>query len=571
MMKYLARMSGSLKLKRLGAMLLALYGAVLVWNAARVGITIDEPTRLLGAQLYWMNLPDHHPKDQPPLLSMVTGWAPRLLGIPLMLDHPIWKRHWKDHVSSFILDRVPGETIGRLFFLARLGVIPFAILTALLLWHWAKFLLPETTAFLVLALFLLLPEARGHAALVTSDMAATFTYLLAGYCAWRYWRAPGRMRAVWLGVAAGLAVIAKFSLLIVPPLALLVVLARAVGSREGRRAAPAAVAAVVVLPWLVAVAAYKFDTRRMTPAELADMERRQEYPPALVAAARVLTLVPTPREMQDGIRAMGNYYHDGTRVFLLGHIYPHGHWAYYPVCLALKPPIGFQILLLLGLGVLVWGLAKRALPADRLFLLAPGLIYMGFAMHSPIQVGIRLILPAIAYFVLVAGFGIEWLRSRRWGKPALAGIFLFIVLSTGRIFPHDISYFNEWAGGPERGWRYLSDSNIDWGHLLPELAAYMKKNGIAKVKMFPFGFDKPHRYFPHGEVEIQYSPWTPDKIRGPVYVPEPGIYAVPVSLLGGQFYEPEFKDFLRYFRDREPDARLGWGLWIFYVSERPTP
>jgi hypothetical protein len=564
-------MSGSWKLKWAGAALTVLYGAVLVWNCARVGITIDEPTRLLGAQLYWMNLPDHHPKDQPPLLSIVTGWAPRLLKIPLMLDHPIWQKQWKEHVSSFILDRVPGETIGRLFFLARLGVVPFAILTALLLWHWARRLLPETAAFLVFVLFLLLPEARGHAALVTSDMPATFAYLLSGYCAWRYWREPSLGRAVLLGLAAGLAVITKFSLLIVPPLALLVVLGRAIVGQEGRRTAPAAVAALVVLPWLVAVAAYKFDTRRMTPAELADMERRQEYPPALIAAARILTLVPSPREMQDGIRAMGNYYRDGTRVFLLGKIYKYGHWAYYPVCLALKPPIGFQILLLLGLAVLARGLFQRTISGDRLFILAPGLVYLGFAMHSPIQVGIRLILPAIGYFVLVAGFGIEWLRSRRWGNKALAAIFAFIVLSTGRVFPHDISYFNEWAGGPERGWRYLSDSNIDWGHLLPELAAYMKKHGISKVKMFPFGFDKPHRYFPHGEVEIQYTPWTPDRIKGPVYVPEPGIYAVPVSLLGGQFYEPEFKDFLAYFRDREPAVRLGYGLWIYYVPELPTP
>lgn len=563
-------MTGSLKLKWVGAVLLALYGAVLVWNCARVGITIDEPTRLLGAQLYWMNLPDHHPKDQPPLLSIVTGWAPRLLGIPLMRDNPIWKRLWKDHIYSWILDRLPGETIGRLFFLARLGVIPFAILTALLLWLWAKLLLPETTAFLVLVLFLLLPEARGHAALVTSDLPATFAYLLAGYCAWRYWREPGMARAVMLGLAAGLAVITKFSLLIAPALALAVVLARMIRSREGRRAAPVAVVAVAVLPWLVAVAAYKFDTRRMTPAELADMERRREYPPALLAAASILTVVPTPRELQEGIRAMGSYYRDGQRVYLLGRIYNHGHWSYYPVCLALKPPIGFQVLLLLGLGVLVAGLLKRSIPGDRLFVLAPGLIYLGFAMHSPIQLGIRLILPAIAYFVLVAGFGIDWLRLRRRGRPALAAIFAFIVISTGRVFPHDISYFNEWAGGPERGWRYLSDSNIDWGHLLPELAAYIKKHGLSKVKMFPFGFDKPHRYFTRGEVELQYTPWTPDKIKGPIYIPEPGVYAVPVSLLGGQFYEPQFKDFLQFFRDREPDARLGYGLLIYYVPERPT-
>lgn len=558
------------KFRAVAAILLAAYAGVLVWNAWRVGITMDEPTRLLGAQLYWMNLPDHQPIDQPPLLSMVTGWAPRLLDIPLMRDHPIWKQQWKEHVSSFILDKVPGETIHRLFFLARLGVIPFALLTALLLWRWARELFDELTAFLVLLLVLLLPEPRGHAALVTSDLPATFSYLLAGYCAWRYWRAPSVGGAVRLGLASGLAVITKLSLLIVPLLAGLIVLGRALGSPAGRRTAPAALGILILLSWLVPAAAYKFDTRRLTPVELADMSRRQEYPPLLLKAAQILTVVPLPKDLQTGIRQMGNYYKEGTRVYLLGRIYPHGHWSYYPVTLALKPPIAFQVLVVVGLAVMLAGLWRRRLPPDRLFVLIPGFIYLGFSMASPIQLGIRLILPAIGFFVLVAGFGIEYLRRRPPGKAALAALFAFLVLSTGRIFPHDISYFNEWAGGPENGWRYLSDSNIDWGHCLPELANYMKRNGIEQLKTFPFGFDKPHRYFRRGEVELEFTPWTPDKVRGPVYEPDAAIYAVPVSLLGGQYYEPEFKDYLKFFRDRTPDARPGFCIFIFDLREKPS-
>ena len=277
-----------------------------------------------------------------------------------------------------------------------------------------------------------------------------------------------------------------------------------------------------------------------------------------------------PKDLQTGIRQMGNYYKEGTRVYLLGEIYPHGHWSYYLVCLALKPPIAFQILLGLGLAALLGGVWRRRLPPDRLFVLVPGLIYLVFSMTSPIQLGIRLILPAIGFFVLVAGFGIEWLRRRRQGKPVLAALVAFLAVSTGRVFPHDISYFNEWAGGPERGWRYLSDSNVDWGHCLPELASYMKRHGIEKLKMFPFGFDKPHRYFPRGEAELEFTPWTPDKIRGAVYEPQPAIYAVPVSLLGGQYYEPEFKDYLRFFRDRPPDARPGFCTFVYDLTEKPS-
>ena len=73
-MEYSMRVAKTDKL--IVAALLMLYVGVLAWHCHHFGITIDEPIRLLGAQLYWSNLPDHPPKDQPPLLSIMTGWAP---------------------------------------------------------------------------------------------------------------------------------------------------------------------------------------------------------------------------------------------------------------------------------------------------------------------------------------------------------------------------------------------------------------------------------------------------------------------------------------------------------------
>ncbi len=37
------------------------------------------------------------------------------------------------------------------------------------------------------------------------------------------------------------------------------------------------------------------------------------------------------------------------------------------------------------------------------------------------------------------------------------------VAASVAIFPHYLAYFNAFAGGPLNGWRYLIDSNLDWG------------------------------------------------------------------------------------------------------------
>jgi len=36
------------------------------------------------------------------------------------------------------------------------------------------------------------------------------------------------------------------------------------------------------------------------------------------------------------------------------------------------------------------------------------------------------------------------------------------IVSAARIFPHYLAYFNELAGGPDTGYKWLVDSNLDW-------------------------------------------------------------------------------------------------------------
>jgi 4-amino-4-deoxy-L-arabinose transferase-like glycosyltransferase len=62
------------------------------------------------------------------------------------------------------------------------------------------------------------------------------------------------------------------------------------------------------------------------------------------------------------------------------------------------------------------------------------------------------------------------------------------------IFPHDLAYFNELAGGPKGGVNWLVDSNLDWGQDLKRLKSYVDKHRIESLKLFYFGMADPAYY-----------------------------------------------------------------------------
>ena len=67
-------------------------------------------------------------------------------------------------------------------------------------------------------------------------------------------------------------------------------------------------------------------------------------------------------------------------------------------------------------------------------------------------------------------------------------------VSVVTVYPDYLSYFNETIGDPQNGWRYLSDSNIDWGQDLPALAEFVEENEIDRISLAYFGAGSPAFY-----------------------------------------------------------------------------
>jgi hypothetical protein len=125
-----------------------------------------------------------------------------------------------------------------------------------------------------------------------------------------------------------------------------------------------------------------------------------------------------------------------------------------------------------------------------------------------------------------------------------------------------LPYFNALAGGPENGWRFLADSNTDWGQTLKALAAYQEENDLGPVKLSQFTFLDPAIY------GVAYEPIAPMRDAPPVlprrFNPAPGLYAISATTLDGvPLPLPSTFD---WFRHREPFVKIGYAMFLYEVQ-----
>ena len=140
----------------------------------------------------------------------------------------------------------------------------------------------------------------------------------------------------------------------------------------------------------------------------------------------------------------------------------------------------------------------------------------------------------------------------------LAGLLVF---ESALAYPDYLAFFNIPAGGSEAGPEYLADSNSDWGQDLKKLKTYMEANGIAEVCFSYFGASDPEYY----GIQRRHLPISSEKeaIRELDCVA-----AVSATHLVGLYTEPGNYSWLRR---REPDARIGYTIYVYDLRKTPVP
>jgi 4-amino-4-deoxy-L-arabinose transferase-like glycosyltransferase len=210
------------------------------------------------------------------------------------------------------------------------------------------------------------------------------------------------------------------------------------------------------------------------------------FGPRLAEVARRVVETPIPQDWAAFVRQM-EHQRTGGPSYLLGETRMRGWWYYYFVAMAVKVPLTFWLLLLAR-----GALRRTTTVGDRLI----AVVVLGslaiVAMGSTRNYGFRYLLYLAPPAIVWASAVVEAGRIGRWlGVAGLVGQ----VVAVAAIHPHELSYFNVVAGGPEGGKYVLADSNLDWGQGLRELSRLQEtRPELQDITLYYFGDLDPSLY-----------------------------------------------------------------------------
>jgi 4-amino-4-deoxy-L-arabinose transferase-like glycosyltransferase len=526
--------------------------------------TMDEQNHLARGLAFLRTGDPRFSLEHPPLINSISALP--LLTLPeivLPTDHESWtlREGWYAFAEQLLW--IYNQDVERMIFLARMPILYLTLALSLVGYRFALNLWGRIAALLALIFLLLDPNILAHGRYSTTDVGGALFLLLATFLLWRLWTAENAYfrRLLVAGIALGLALSSKMSVLVfIPVFALLAILplyarrwswSNAFGNLL--KYSLALLIAVIVV-W----GAYGFEWGHFR---------------FLTSNLNLLNDLtgPAPTYLA-GIEQIAMLSGEGRPAVLFGQFSSQGWWYYFPVAFAVKTPLMVLLLFVFAASML---LSRRKSRPKAIYLLLPTVLFFIFSMSSALNIGYRHLLPILPFlYVLASGVGQlvnvsdekDRVRILATRFVVLGALFSLITI-TALLHPHYLSYFNILVGGPARGHEVLADSNIDWGQDLIRLKDWMVANNHQRVKLSWFGTADPAYY------GIDYDPlpgltrhfdlWW-DLPFNP-QAPEPGIYAISVSNLWELPLED--KSVFAWFREREPDAVIGYSIHVYIVDE----
>jgi hypothetical protein len=565
--------------ERWAAALLLLMAVAMLGTIARKSITNDETIHIPAGYYHLVAGAFHLNNEHPPLAKM---WAalPLLLIQPeeppladdraataLELSYHALSRFWRDNVRRF-------EQIS---FWTRVPMIAVTIALGWLVFVTTRRLFGERAALLATALFAAEPTLLAHGRAVHTDVPAALVYLAFCLTLCASWEGPSLRRATVLGLVSGVALATKFSLCVLVGLGLAVSVGaqwRRAGPGAARRRVVGHALVVSVLALLVVNLAYGFQRPALIPGDVrwVGIQTPAMVDPILRAIAWLSTLLPT--YFLFGLYNVAAHDWHGHSAYLLGRYSDRGWWWYFPAAFVLKTSLPFLLVALGGLGWGLWAAIRRRRRAAWL-LVAPCLLYLALAMKAHINIGVRHLLPAYPFLIILGGAALDALLRARRARPvaraAVIGVLLWAGLEAVRAYPDYMTYMNPIARYEPR-YRYLSDSNVEWGDEVKELADYLKSRGQTRVRAALLGGWLTLRMYGVEFVDLFDRP--------PGEVPRTEYVALGASFLNGSTVpgagpgsgretNEARLDYFAAYRTRVPEKVFAHAIYLYRGDARP--
>jgi len=585
--------------------------------------TMDELAHTPAGYSYIVKQDMRLNPEHPPLLKDLAGlsvWlGSKITGTQIAF--PDQSYSWKDKINGQwefgreLLFR-NGNDADKIIFWARLPMILIMILLGFYVFKWARELYGNKAGIIALFLYSFSPTFLAHGRLVTTDIGAAAAFFIATYYIIKWLQDSTKKNLIIAGIVFGLALLTKFSLVLLIPYFIVITLLWMIINKDWKPMFGLILIGIIAMALVYPL--YLFHTWNYPmEKQIADANHNLATYGNRLLADPVLwmntqTILRPYGQFFTGLLMVIQRASGGNTAYFMGEISNVAWPLYFPIVFLIKVPL--TLLILMALALLSFSLTKVRTPKTKTGVLSLLRIKSGFfkkyfveislfiflgiywytSITSNLNIGVRHVLPIFPIiYILIAGQISKWIRmpqgpilekikltpkklfvsvkmtTKAYFKLCLKYLILIILLlwyASGviRIYPHFISYFNESVGGPSQGYKYVTDSNLDWGQDLKRLAQYVEENKIRTIYVDYFGGDDlTYR------LDDRYNPWWGD--RNPNELPANSWLAISASFLqGGRGVTVKnFQvktDYYNWLDNYEPVTVIGNSIFVYYIE-----
>jgi dolichyl-phosphate-mannose-protein mannosyltransferase len=518
---------------------------LMIGPAQQDSAIMDEPAHISAGYSY-LKFQDYRLNPEHPPLIKILSAAPLLLpSINQQISFPLESDSWKNQVNGqwevgnqFLYES--GNDADKIIFYSRIIPILLMLLLIGFTYFWANELIGKWWALIPAMLVAFSPNFLAHGHYVTTDIGATLGFLVASYFFLKSIYKPTVKNIILGGIALGLALLTKFSVVVLLPLFTLITviiflekiikesknpviegkfkrILKYITHDFGRLFLIFLIGILIICSfYFVLTLNYPIEKQYSdTGAILQSLDNRHIADP-VIAMSKNKILRPFGQYALGLLMTMERSDIGNTNYFL-GQIYKTGNWNYFPLVFLMKESLPSLILIFLAIILSIYGILKtsfKGLKAIRdglleyfttnfseLCMLFFIMIYWLCSMYSSLNIGVRHILPTLPFIYILS---IQVVKNWFYVEPEnianglaekfsnaikkifnlivkssfLTGLLIWLMLGTLLSAPYYLSRFNEGFGGTYNGYKYVVDSNFDWGQDLKRLQSWVNNFSI---------------------------------------------------------------------------------------------
>ncbi len=412
-------------------------------------------------------------------------------------------------VTTFLPEGELKENLNKMV-VARLITVLFSMIVAFMVFHWSRELYGTVPGLISLGLYVFDPNLIAHSQLITTDIYIAGMILFCSYWLWRFANTRKWSDGLIFAILLGLTQLAKYTAVSLYFLLAVEILAHDLPRFRGAfiegisglwKEVRRYLKYFIVLAFfsiLIINAGFLFNR---TFTYFHSYEFKSDFFSEL--QSKIDFIVPVPYPYLDGldwITAKERTDLGFIHIYLLGKTrFGQGFPGYYIVASALKVPIATQLILVVSLVIFFWNKKQRSFFMKNewfmLWLVFFYSVYFNFFYKS--QMGMRyylLVFPLL--YVFAGSLFRNWQKFTRLQTGIVLSCSIFLIASVLSKYPNYLAYFNELIGEGKNSYKYLADSNLDWGQDTQLLDEYKKEHTKAeKAPETPILIDEETTYF----------------------------------------------------------------------------